>query len=236
MYVGAGIILPTSAIELIPGLGKGLKVVTRGAERVVVEEASGKVLGKIGDADLKTLDGTISIVPANEALATELAKRADVSQIKQVTAGSKGNWDKAINGQLEPNTAYVLSNGHAYVTDATGRVNEVTGKLDLNTMDRNGYRQACMGKCGDVGDDGGHLIASSLGGAGDKLNIVPQASTLNRGDWKAMENQFRDALKAGKEVSVKIDVGYPPGGGVRPSGFTVVADIGGKPFKRTFKQ
>ena len=51
MYVGAGIILPTSTIELIPGAGKGLKVVTRGAERVVVEEASGKVLGKIGNAE-----------------------------------------------------------------------------------------------------------------------------------------------------------------------------------------
>lgn len=35
-------------------------------------------------------------------------------------------------------------------------------------MDRNGYQQARTGKCGNVGDDGGHLIASSLGGAGDQ--------------------------------------------------------------------
>jgi filamentous hemagglutinin len=208
VYVGAGTILPTSAIELIPGAGKGLKVVTRGAERVVVEEASGKVLGKIGDA----------------------------GQVKQVAVGSKSNWDKAINGKMEPNTAYVLDNKHVYVTDTSGRVTRVEGSLDLAAMDRNGYQQLCAGKSGCAGDDGGHLIASSLGGAGDRINIVPQASTLNRGDWKAMENYFRDELAAGKAVSVKIEVGYPAGGGVRPSGFTVVADIGGKPYKRTFKQ
>ncbi len=51
-----------------------------------------------------------------------------------------------------------------------------------------------------------------------------------------MENQLRDALNAGKDVSVKIEVGYPPSGGVRPSEFKVLATIDGKivPFK--FKQ
>ena len=208
VYVGAGIILPTSAIELIPGVGKGLKVVSRGAERVVVDEATGKVLGSIGDA----------------------------SQIKQVTAGSKGSWDKAINGSLEPNTAHVLDNGHVYVTDTAGRVKAVDADLSLTKMDRNGYQQGCAGKSGCAGDDGGHLIASALGGAGDKINIVPQASTLNRRSWRAMEREFQQALKDGKSVSVKIEVGYPAGGGVRPSEFTVVADIGGEPYKRTFKQ
>jgi hypothetical protein len=87
-----------------------------------------------------------------------------------------------------------------------------------------------------VGDDGGHLIASSLGGAGDRVNMVPQASTLNRGDWKAMERELAGYLKEGKTVSVKIDVGYPASGGVRPSEFTVTALIDGdlKDFK--FKQ
>ena len=82
-----------------------------------------------------------------------------------------------------------------------------------------------------------HLIASSLGGAGDGINIVPQASTLNRGDWRAMENEFRAALNKGETVSVKIDVVYPAAGGNRPSEFRVVATIGEKtvvypPFKQ----
>ncbi|THF59460.1 hypothetical protein E6O51_15840 [Pseudothauera rhizosphaerae] len=87
-----------------------------------------------------------------------------------------------------------------------------------------------------MGDEGGHLIASSLGGAGDKINIVPQASTLNRGDWKAMENELRDALKAGKEVSVKIEVGYPVGSGVRPNEFKVFATVDGKIIPYRFIQ
>ncbi len=95
-------------------------------------------------------------------------------------------------------------------------------------MDRNTYQQSCVGKCVNAtGDDGGHLIASSLGGAGDRINIVPQASTLNRGDWKAMENQLRDELKAGKTASVKIDVGYPNGNTKRPDYFEVTPIIDG---------
>lgn len=80
------------------------------------------------------------------------------------------------------------------------------------------------------------MIASSLGGAGDKINIVPQLATLNRGDWKAMENELRDALKVGKDVFVKIDVGYPAGGGKRPNSFTVIATINGKPKPFEFHQ
>lgn len=161
--------------------------------------------------------------------------RADGLTIERVQVGSKGNWDRTVNGDLKPHTAYELSNGHTYITDASGRVSAVEGKLDLSTMDRNTYQQCKVGHCGNPGDDGGHLIASSLGGAGDKINIVPQASTLNRGDWKAMENSLRDELKAGKSVSVKVEVKYPPGDGVRPSEFRVLATIDGKlvPFKFT---
>lgn len=102
-------------------------------------------------------------------------------------------------------------------------------------MDRNGYQQCTTGKCGNPGDEGGHLIASSLGGAGDKINIVPQAQLLNRGDWKAMENSLRKELEAGKKVTVKIEVGYPTVGGVRPNEFRVTAIVNGEeiPFKFT---
>lgn len=102
-------------------------------------------------------------------------------------------------------------------------------------MDRNGYQQCVTGNCGNAGDEGGHLIASSLGGAGDKINLVPQAATLNRNDWRDMEKYFAQQLKDGKQVTVKIDVGYPTGGGVRPNEFKVFATIDGKvvPFRFT---
>jgi filamentous hemagglutinin len=103
-------------------------------------------------------------------------------------------------------------------------------------MDRNEYQQGCAGRSGCAGDDGGHLIASSLGGSGDRINTVPQAATLNRDDWRAMEREFAGYLKEGKSVTVKIDVGYPTSGGVRPDSFIVNAMIDGKPWNKEFKQ
>ncbi len=187
-----------------------------------------KNVGKVADA-VKVAE---TIAAKDLELANNLLQRSDIMQVKQVSAGSKSNWDKSINSNLEANTAYVLDNGHAYITDAGGRVKEVTGDLNLTAMDRNLYQQCTTGKCGNAGDEGGHLIASSLGGAGDKINIVPQAAILNRGPWKAMENELRSALDAGKEVKVKIDIGYPTGGGSRPSEFIVTAVIDGKPMPR----
>lgn len=91
-------------------------------------------------------------------------------------------------------------------------------------------------KCGEAGDEGGHLIAAALGGAGDRINIVPQAATLNRGDWRAMEREFAQALEDKKTVTVKIEVGYPSGGGSRPNSFTVTAVVDGEEIIRSFSQ
>lgn len=41
---------------------------------------------------------------------------------------------------------------------------QVGGTLNLNSADRDPWQQRCAGKSGHLGDDGGHLIASSLGG------------------------------------------------------------------------
>ena len=94
-------------------------------------------------------------------------------------------------------------------------------------MDRNTYQQSVVGKSGEAADQGGHLIASALGGAGDKINLVPMDKILNNGSWKTMETSLGKALEQGKSVSVKIDVGYPASGGNRPSEFRVEAKING---------
>ena len=125
---------------------------------------------------------------------------------------------------------------HLYNTDGLGRVKSVEGDLSLTAMDRNKYQQCVTGKCGEVGDQGGHLIAATLGGAGDRINLVPQAATLNNGAWKAMENEFKAALDAGKKVTVKIEVGYPAGGGVRPNEFKVTSLVNGVQSIRKFTQ
>ncbi|MDD5548622.1 MAG: DNA/RNA non-specific endonuclease [Sulfurovaceae bacterium] len=42
----------------------------------------------------------------------------------------------------------------------------------------------------------------SLGGAGDKINLVPMDKVLNNGTWKTMEANLAKALEQGKSVSV----------------------------------
>ena len=104
-------------------------------------------------------------------------------------------------------------------------------------MSRNTYQQSVVGKSGEAADQGGHLIASALGGAGDRINLVPMDKVLNNGAYKTMEADLLKAVSEGKNVSVKIDVGYPEAGGTRPSSFTVNYTIdGGKPITERFKQ
>ncbi|UNU73348.1 DNA/RNA non-specific endonuclease [Moraxella nasovis] len=92
-------------------------------------------------------------------------------------------------------------------------------------MPRNTGQQSSVGKSVNAaGDEGGHLIASALGGSGDRINLVPQAQTLNRSDWKKMENELVRELKAGKKVTIKIDVSYPATS-TRPNRFYVTATI-----------
>jgi len=89
------------------------------------------------------------------------------------TIGKKGARVKDLNQQLLPNEVYILNNGHKYFTDSSGKVNKVEGTLLAIKEDRNKYQQGKVGKSGNTGDQGGHLIASALGGTGDKINLVP---------------------------------------------------------------
>ncbi|MCC3307669.1 DNA/RNA non-specific endonuclease [Psychrobacter sanguinis] len=122
-----------------------------------------------------------------------------------------------------------MSNGHKYITNSKGRINKFKVELSLNKIDRNTNRQRNAGKAENAtGDDSGHLIASKLGVAGYRLNMVPQASTLNRGNWKRMENEVRNEFKAGKSVSIKIDLDYANSSSSRPSKFIVNIKVDGK--------
>ncbi|PIM52872.1 hypothetical protein CS062_12205, partial [Roseateles chitinivorans] len=76
----------------------------------------------------------------------ELSEAGDIKKINIVDPGARGDWGKAINGELQKDAAYVLTNGHSYVTDAAGRVKQVAGELSLEKMDRNLYAQLITGK------------------------------------------------------------------------------------------
>lgn len=90
-------------------------------------------------------------------------------------------------------------------------------------------KQLKKDKQGIDGDEGGHVIASILNGAGEKINMVPMNANLNQGAWKQVENTWVKALQEGKIVKVKIEPVYN-GGNIRSDSFRIRYAIdGGQP-------
>ncbi|HAX5198511.1 TPA: contact-dependent inhibition toxin CdiA [Escherichia coli] len=151
-----------------------------------------------------------------------------------VDSGKKGAWNKVMN-KPEPNTIYKVDGDKTYHTDNLARPTQVEATLSANVKDRNGYQQCKAGRCGNLGDEGGHLIASIFNGPGEKLNLLPMDGNLNKGAWKNMENTWAKALSEGKDVKVNIQPSYT-GNSVRPDKFYVEYSInGGRPVSETFK-
>ncbi|MDO3594304.1 DNA/RNA non-specific endonuclease, partial [Ralstonia pseudosolanacearum] len=192
---------------------------------------AGGVGGIAADAALARQAGTVL---SSGKIAGELENSTPTLRQVNVTSGSKGNWNKELN-KPQPNTIYTVDDVNVYQTDSLSRVTKVDSDLSLLTKDRNTYQQCKAGKCGNAGDDGGHLIASIMNGPGEKLNIVPMDANLNRGAWKQMENTWANALKDGQQVKVTIEPTYS-GVSVRPDGFNISYTIGGgRPVEQFFK-
>ena len=121
------------------------------------------------------------------------------------------------NGELLPNKEYTV-NGNKYKTDERG--NKISCDSEPSYTEdgiRNTKEQKeSGGEERQEDDDGGHIIAKILGGAEGEENLVPMRRTINRGDYKKMENEISKALQEGKKVTVHIDLEYDEDSG-RPS-------------------
>jgi hypothetical protein len=132
------------------------------------------------------------------------------------------------NGKLLPNIEYTV-NGNTYKTDANGRkvvCNAVPKRTEDGPRDNEKQRESGGEERRD-NDDGGHIVARILGGAEGDENLVPMRSTINRGDYKKMENEIAKALEEGKEVTVHIELEYD-GDSERPSKIKATYTIDGK--------
>ena len=121
------------------------------------------------------------------------------------------------NGKIYPNTEYTV-NGNTYITDKNGNkiscdsTPEYTEEGSRNVKEQ----KESGGEERQEDDDGGHIIARILGGAEGEENLVPMRRTINRGDYKKMENEIAKALKDDKKVIMHIDLEYD-GNSQRPS-------------------
>ncbi len=121
------------------------------------------------------------------------------------------------NGEVLPNTEYTVK-GNRYKTDGNGnKISCDSNPVYTEEGSRNMKEQKeSGGEERQEKDDGGHIIARFLGGAEGAENLVPMRRTINRGDYKRMENEIAKALQEGKEVAMHIDI-EDDGGSSRPS-------------------
>ena len=201
------------------------------AETVIFERKAGTVYIRPNETLIK--NGKWDEILESMKNDKSIGEIIDINSNKQIiieTSGIKGNWNKALNSELEPNKIYKVDD-YSYFTDEAGRVNKVNGELKLETKDRNVYQQ---GKSVDIkdgikGDDqGGHIIARVFNGPGEQINYVPQTAKLNNGEWKSMEKKWKDALSEGKKVEVDIQIIYDSNS-KRPKRFLVEYKISNEP-------
>ncbi len=137
-----------------------------------------------------------------------------------------------------PNSFYHMENV-TYRIDEKGRVCEmfeyhVTRRL-TNRCDSHGpmksIAEALDGKKTDVG---GHLVAHSIDGPSEAINIVPMDETFNNtGDWKKMEMCFLNAYQKHIDFWVHKIIKYTEETS-RPSHIEVNAEVDGKSYNWSF--
>ena len=123
------------------------------------------------------------------------------------------------NGKLLPNIEYIV-NGSKYKTNLYGNIISCDSNPKYTEEGSRNMKEQkeAGGEERQEDDDGGHIIAKILGGAEGEENLVPMRRTLNRGDYKRMENEIAKALQEGKKVTMHIDIEYD-GDSSRPSKF-----------------
>lgn len=161
-------------------------------------------------------------------------------QVMSVTKGTDNTSKKVHNGEqftkvdgkkaLKPNIEYTTTEGYHYKTDNSGRISSVEATLQLGKAERNQYAQRTVGGNDRLpNDDGGHLIASIFKGSGEIDNLVPMNATLNRSEYKTLENTWKKALEEGKDVTIKVKPIYE-GKSTRPTEFKINYSIDGKKY------
>lgn len=149
--------------------------------------------------------GSIDSSAASAETLTEIT-----AEETDVMAKDDNGKDYMRNGELLSNNEYTINESNTYKTDNQSRITSYDAKPKYTTE---GSRDLAEQK--EIGgderrpdDDGGHLVAKVLGGSEGKENLVPMRRTINRGDYKKMENELAAACKENKDVYLHGDVEY----------------------------
>ena len=219
-----------SMVALVP-LGGQAATAGKWGRRVLKADEAAAVLRNLDHLPLNQLDESV-----------QLLAKADNVGPGVFRFDSMADFNAAAN-RAHPNVRYE-HNDMFWRTDASGRTAEVGGQLSLNPAGRDTGLQRDIGRGPDARDTdvGFHLIADSLGGPTNRLNVLPGngrpiddgLANLNQGAYARMERALRDALRDGKDVRFELTTIYPDGNTFRPSKFLVTAWVGGRRQRWTF--
>lgn len=232
----------------VPGETDGVLDVLRGemenVRRLVERSQNASLLGELDAAeramegDVRSLRNELGTVLTGEIGKLEELRRHDDSSpeggvsdnaaavaltpspLPVIHIRGAGDEHEEIRKNPPPNTIIVVDEGAVYTTDDQGRVVLVEATLtDGPPAPRNEHHQRTLpGKAEK--DDAGHLIASVLGGNGDRINLVPMGQQVNRSKFATLENRWRKIVRSGGTVDVEIKVRYREG--PRPTMFVII--------------
>ncbi|WP_051639814.1 DNA/RNA non-specific endonuclease [Cellulomonas sp. URHE0023] len=220
---GNGVDAALSSASMIPFLGWGAAGTKWTRRALKAEEIAALVARGVDVEKLRALEATFEVVA-----------RADGVPIPLLKFDNLEAFNRAANVP-HPNAIYEFK-GVAYETDSLGRTSSVSsGKLSLGAGGRNSALTTQIGNEGLDTDIGFHLIADSLGGPTNRLNVLPGNGkpydglvNLNQGEWARMERKIRDALGRATPANVEIHIQpmYRDGNlSTRPDEFAVEVKI-----------
>jgi hypothetical protein len=153
-------------------------------------------------------------------------------------ANKTDQWAHFDGGVLKPNQKYLFGNpphSNIYIgyTDDLGRIIRVEApNLQLKPQGRLKLQNNRNTPGKQPGDEAGHILGDQFDGSPYLDNLVSMSYTVNHGVYYRLETEWANALKAGKEVRVYIDIDYAAGS-LRPSSFHVEYEIDGEFFEKT---
>lgn len=126
-----------------------------------------------------------------------------------------------------PNSKYHVENV-TFITNSSGLVESVyehhTTKRHTDRNEQRGTYTSVIKRKGSLPNDvGGHIVAHSIDGPSEAINILPMNSLFNNSDeWKAMESIFLSEYQNDKDFRVKRHICYHLNS-QRPSSISVEA-------------
>lgn len=224
----------------------GIKAVSEVAEVAVkaVAKEGGQIVAKAAVREGAEAAGEKALKEGSEMLAKSTIKESGETITTQVTKETSEVVGKKVddvirdgthleNGKLRADVTY-KSGEHDYIyqTDSKGRIIGAQAE-SLQLKKHEGRLKHSSNSLGKLeSDDAGHLIGDRFGGSQKLDNIVSQHRLVNQKEFKAIEDEWADAIKSGKTVSVEQKINYDKND-IRPSSFDIYYEIDGMPFFKT---